>query len=419
VADDQAVIPAGEAIAGRLLNGLGCAHRPWSWTPPFCASTPRELLGREGLAAELCNRVTRGRTLDEAQAYGCDLWCQERALAIGAQERLDLRCHHLDTTSVARRGASVPARDEHASTSPHGSCSDHRPDLKPAVLALRGSHEGGVPVVRKHGDGPTSDREMFQARAQALMTAFTHAPSPRSLRADATRDQADNAPNRRALGLIPRLPTTLGPVSPVITHALTWETWHPRDETTRDQRLELCHEGMAPRWRVVHSPAALARAEPTGNTAQPRASETLARPLFHLHATRFPTPEAAQDALGPWAPGWTDPPVDASRRPAPQRETGKGRPTPKTPLQASEWHIDAHVRPEDEALRRQTHGKACCGLGTTSGASPWRDTEVMAADNGPARGEGGCRGHNDPLVLVASLWVQTPSRVQGLWRVTT
>jgi transposase len=335
------------------------------------------------------------------------------------QESIDLRGNHLDTTSFALSGAYVPERDEHAITITRGYSRDHRPDLKPAVLALLVSHDGGGPCVSKRWDGHTSDRAMFQARAQALMTAVKNAPSPRSLMADTKRYHADHASNLRALGLITRIPHTIGPVSPVITPALTWATWHPRDETTRDQRLALCHDGMAQRWLVVPSQAALARAETTVTKARQRESETIARPLFHLQAPRFPTPEAAQDARGTLAKAWKYHPVDASRFTEHTRYPGTGRPTPKTPLKAIEWHIDAHVRPEDEPRRSQTHGQACCVLGTHIGASQLSDTAVMAAYTGQARVEGGCRFLNDPLFLVSSLLVKQPSRVHGLLMVMT
>jgi hypothetical protein len=219
--------------------------------------------------------------------------------------------------------------------------------------------------------------------------------------------------------VITRIPNPIGPVSQVITPALTGDPWHPRAETTRDPRRERCHDGMAQRWLVVPSQAALARAETTVNTARPREDETLATPLVPLPATRFPPPEAAQGALGTVAQGWTYHQVDARRRTAHQRYTGQGRPTPKTPLKALAWHIDAHVRPEDEALRRPTPGKAGCVLGTTSCASPLRDTEVMAASTGQARVAGGCRWLTDPLFFVSSLCVTKPSRLHGRLMVMT
>jgi transposase len=419
VPDEQEVITPGEAVAGMILNGLGFANRPLSLTPQFFASKPLDLLFREGIEAEMFNRFKLGRTLDEAQAYGCDLLFQELALAICAHEGIDLRFNHLDTTSFALSGEYVPERDEHAITITHGYSRDHRPDLKQAVLELMVSHDGSVPFVSKSWDGHTSDSEIFQARAQALMTAFKNAPSPRYLIADAKLYHADTAPNLRALGFITRIPNTIGPVSQVITQALTWDTWHPLDETTRYQRLELCHYGMAQRWLVVHSQAALARAETTVNKARQREYETIAMQLFHLQAKRFPTPEAAQGALGTLAKGWKYHQVDASRLTEHKRYTGKGRPTPKTPLKAIEWQIDAHVRPEDEALRSQTQGKACFVLGTNICASQLSDTEVIVAYKGQARGEGGFRFLKDPLFFVSSLFVKKPSRVQGLLMVMT
>jgi hypothetical protein len=68
VPDQQDVLTPGAAVAGMILNGLGCAHRPWSLTPPFFASKPLELLWHDGIRAEMCTRFTLGRTLDEAEA---------------------------------------------------------------------------------------------------------------------------------------------------------------------------------------------------------------------------------------------------------------------------------------------------------------------------------------------------------------
>jgi transposase len=119
-----------------------------------------------------------------------------------------------------------------------GDSKDHRPDRKHAVLALMVSQDGGGPVGSKSWDGHTSDITVFQERAQALVAAFQNAPSPRDLIADSKRSHADKAPNRQTLGCITRSPNTLGAVSPVIAHALAWDTWRPLDDQTRDQGLE-------------------------------------------------------------------------------------------------------------------------------------------------------------------------------------
>src|ERR671919_804066 len=73
VPDEHERITPGEAVAGMILNGLGFANRPLSLTPQFFANKPLDLLFRECMRAEMFNRFTLGRILDEAYAYGCDL----------------------------------------------------------------------------------------------------------------------------------------------------------------------------------------------------------------------------------------------------------------------------------------------------------------------------------------------------------
>ena len=392
VPDAQAVLTPGEAVAGMLLNGVGFAKRPLSLTPQFLAHTPLDLLLREGLEAEHCNRVKLGRTLDEASTYGCDVLLQELALAVCAQEGIDQRFNHLDPTSFSLPGEYVPDSDEHAMTITHGYSKDHRPDLKQVVLARMGSQDGGVPSVSNSGDGHPSDIHVFQERAQALMTAFAPTPSPRYLIADAKRSHADTAPHLKHMGFITRIPNTLGVVSPVSRQALTWDTWHPVDANIRSQCLEFCHDGMAQRWLVVSAQAAFERAAATLKNATPSEDEAITKALFHLQAPRFPTPEAAQDALAAVAQRWQDHQVASSHLTEHTRYAGNGRPTPRTPRKASPWPIQAHVRPLDEVRGYHQHVQACVVLGTHMNASELSDPEVIAAAKRQSRVEGafGC-----------------------------
>jgi transposase len=241
VPDAQEKITSGEAVVGMILNGLGFANRPLSLTPQFFANKPLDLLFRQGIDAEMFNRFKLGRTLDAAYAYGCDLLFEELALSICAQEGIDLRFNHLDTTSFSLTGEYLPDHDEHAIRITHGYSKDHRPDLKQAVLALLVSQDGGVPFVSKSWDGNTADTQVFQQRAEALMRAFKGTPSPRYLVADAKLYCEDTAPHLAQLGFITRIPATLKVVAQVLDQALEWDTWPPLDADTRYQPLEWCH----------------------------------------------------------------------------------------------------------------------------------------------------------------------------------
>ena len=179
IPDAQEEINPGEAVAGMILNGLGFANRPLSLTPQFFTNKPLDLLFRPGVRAEMFHRLKLGRTLDEVHAYGCDLLCSEVALAVCAQERIEQRFHHLDTTSFSLSGDDVPERDERAIHITHGYSKDHRPDLKQVVLEVLVSQDGGVPLVSQSWDGHTSDTQIFKERAEALMAAFASSPTPR------------------------------------------------------------------------------------------------------------------------------------------------------------------------------------------------------------------------------------------------
>lgn len=419
VPDAQEEITPGEAVAGMILNGLGFANRPLSLTPQFFANKPLDLLFRKGVQAAMFNRFKLGRTLDEVHAYGCDLLFSELALAVCVQESIEQRFNHLDTTSFSLSGDYVPESDEQAIRITHGYSKDHRPDLKQVVLELMVSQDGGIPLVSKSWDGNASDTQVFQERAEALMRAFASSPTPRYLVADAKLYTEDTAATLAKLGFITRIPGTLKLVSQVITQALQWDLWHRLEETTRYHRIELCHYGMAQRWLVVSSQAARERAAASVTKAQQREWEAIEKQLFHLQATRFARPEAAQAALAALATSWRYHQVDTSDVIEHKHYAGKGRPTPTSPSKASDWQIHAQARPDQERLASRKQQSACFVIGTNIAANHLSDPEVIRAYKAQAQAEGGFRFLKDPLFFVSSLFVKKPCRIQGLLMVMT
>jgi transposase len=251
------------------------------------------------------------------------------------------------------------------------------------------------------------------------MSAFKDTPTPRYLVADAKLYCEDNATHLAQFGFITRIPATLKVVSQVIAQALQGNTWLFFDDTTRYQPLALCHDGMAQRWLVVSSQAALERAEATLKRAIQREDEAIQKQLFHLQAQRFGTPEAAQEALCALPKRWKYHHIESFHLTEHKRYAGKGRPTPHTPLKAPQWQIEGQVRADDEAIEQDKQTKACYVLGTTIDASELSDAEVIAASKGQAHVEGGFRFLKDPLFFVSSLFVKKPTRIAGLLMVMT
>jgi hypothetical protein len=332
---------------------------------------------------------------------------------------MEPRGHHLDTTSCALRGDDVPERAEQAMRLTPGDSKDHRPDLKPAVVAWIVSPDGGVPLVRTSWDGQASETQMFQERAPALIKAWARSPTPRQLVAEAKRDPEDPAAPRATLGVITRMPGTLTLVSQVSSQALPWGTWPALQDTTRDQGLAWCHDGIAPRWLVVSSPAALERAEARVTHAPPREWAPRAKPLVHVHAPRVETPEAAQAALAVLATSWRAHPVATTGVIEHQRDAGQGRPPPTSPITSRDWQIRVQARPDQERIAWRKPQGAGVVLGTHLDASHVSASPVLQAYKAHSQVESGCRLLKAPLCLVAALLVKPPCRMPGRLMVMT
>jgi len=203
------------------------------------------------------------------------------------QEGIDGRFNHLDTTSFSLSGDYVPSRVWRRFTL-RMATQDHRPDLKQAILELMVSQDGGVPFVSQSWDGNTSDTQIFQERAQALITTLKHSPRPRfGGRLETLRQR--QCGQSKAFASITRIPSTLKLVKQVICQASSGTV----AQLGCDHALSKC--GVMPLWHgpalvVVYSEAAFTRAEATVTKAQQRNLRRSPKQLLHLHARRFETP---------------------------------------------------------------------------------------------------------------------------------
>jgi transposase len=419
IPDDQEGITTGEAVAGMILNGLGFSDRPISLAPQFFANKPVALLLREGVSADHFNRFKLGRSLDKVFTYGCDTLFSEVALAVCKQEGIALQFTCLDTTSFSLTGAYVPETDTQAIAITHGYSKDHRPDLKQAVLELMVSQDGGVPLMSQRWDGNASDTVVFKERYEALVTQFAASEAPRYLIADAKLYTEANAVNLARLPFITRIPETLKVTQQLIAQAWAWGEWQPLDETVRYQRVELCHYGMAQRWLVVSSQDAWQRAAHTLAQARAKEAEQVQTQLFHLQAQRFPSETDARATLEMIAQRWRYHQVAQVSLTPHSQYARKGRPTPETPIKATQWQIHASVMVDAAKITHQQQRKACFVLGTTIPDTALTDAEVVAGYKGQSAVERGFRFLKDPVFFVSSLFVKKPSRIQGLLTVMT
>jgi transposase len=246
-------------------------------------------------------------------------------------------------------------------------------------------------MASKCWDGNASDSQIFQERAEALVTTFARSEVPRYLVADAKLYSEDSAVHLAKLGFLTRIPATLKLVSQVISQALQGALWHDMDEGTRYQPIALCHYGMAQRWLVVCSQAARERAEKSVNHAQQREGEAIKKQLFHLQAKRFETPDAAQATLATVSKSWRYHHVDTHHLLEHKRYERQGRPSAETPLKSIAWQMHVQVRLDQAAIEAHKQHQACYVIGTNIEASQLSDGAIIAAYKAQSHAEGGFR----------------------------
>jgi len=135
---------------------------------------------------------------------------------------------------------------------------------------------------------------------------------------------------------------------------------------------------MAQRWLVVFSRAAAWRAETTIDRAQHQEYEAIQQQLLHLPAQRFASQTVAPEALAKLCKKWRYHHCDFYAFTAHKRYDKKGRPRPDTPIKATEWHIEAQVKPDAGRIKHAKQLGACYVIGSNMPCDPLNDIEVIA-----------------------------------------
>src|ERR1700722_4247119 len=138
--DKREILTNGQIVAGLVINGLGFASRPLMLSPQFFEGKALEILFEPGIKAEHFNRRRIGRALDEISAFGCEKLFNFMAISLCAQEGVETKFAHADTTSIALHGEyKTEEVDENGNqieqklSITYGYSKDKRPDLKQVV----------------------------------------------------------------------------------------------------------------------------------------------------------------------------------------------------------------------------------------------------------------------------------------------
>ena len=128
---------------------------------------------------------------------------------------------------------------------------------------------------------------------------------------------------------------------------------------------------------------------------------------------------AAPAALAGLAKSWRYQQVDTAQVIAHKHDTGTGRPPPSRPIPSLAWQMRAPGRPDHKRIAFHQQQGAGFVIGTNIDVSPVSAPAVIRAYKAQAQAAGGLRFLKDPVFFVASLFVKTPCRSQGLRMVMT
>jgi transposase len=206
-------VTVGNAVKAMVRKGLGVVHQQRYLVPMFFQNKPTQRLVAPGIEAPQLHDDTLGRAFDTLYAAG--VTARYRLIAGTAAQRLGLTptVAHLDRTSVHGDGHyhSSQEPDEPVMHMTRGYSRDHRPDLTHVMLALRGEHHAGIPVLMTPLSGTTRDARDVGPVVTAPMRQLQTTDGTTCLVADSARYRAENRQKLADTGVtwITRVPATV------------------------------------------------------------------------------------------------------------------------------------------------------------------------------------------------------------------
>lgn len=412
-------VSVGTATVAMVLNGLGFSNRQLYLVSQFFEDKPVEHLLRRGLSTAELNDDCLGRTLDWLYAH--DVTTLFAGLALRARQAfgVSLRRLHADTTSFAVSGDYQPPEgdlDVQTIAVTYGYSRDHREDLKQWMLALVTSGEG-IPQFLQPLDGHASDKvalpqvilELTRQLRASGETAGVYVADG-GLYSEANM----RALNEAEVAWVSRVPETSSLAQAVVRdEPVVWQHSDDAQVAWWSRTLELPQGGE--RWLVVRSREGEQRARATLQRRVEREQAQWEKRWRHLSHRAFSCAPDAQAALErerqlmpPWLAVYTG--VVAV-----PKYGHRGRPRRGAAPAEQEWHVQAELRLDPDALEREVRRKAAFLVATNildTIALP--NLALIQTYKAQSAVERGFAFLKDPLFLASSVFVKKPQRIMAL-----
>lgn len=423
---EQEHVSAGQVVKALLLNCMGFLSAPLYLFSQFFEGKATEHLIGPGVEPAHLNDTRIGRVLDKLYHYGVTKLFVMIALAVVKTFGVDLRCAHLDATSLSVSGqyldsstkSSAAEGVECADVVPvkitHGYSRDHRSDLKQFVLNLINSGDGDIPLFLQVGNGNDIDSSTFVPLIDEFKCQWSQ-QQPQVFVGDAALFSADNI---KALGTTPwisRVPASISAAAALL-QGLEPELFAP--SAVKGYTIaEVCttYGGIRQRWLVVESQQ---RKDAALKQLQKRIDKTFEEQTSALNTLKAKTFRCEADAKA--AAAAFDKTLKyhtlAQIQVHPKAHYAKaGRPRKDDVPTHYTYQLSAPLVLDEAKVQKYRRQAGRFILATNLlDENTWSHDEVLREYKNQQSCERGFRFIKDPLFFASSVFLKTPRRIVAL-----
>ena len=418
------VVSPGQSVVAMIINGLGFTNRRLYLTDQFFESKPiNRLLDAPEIEAKDITDYTLAHTLDEISAYGPSKLYGGVAFEVAIENDLLSTVNHLDTTSFSTEGEYDVEEKENVIKVTHGFSKDHRPDLKQVVLSLVTNGPGAMPVWMDALDGNSSDKKSFHETIKRVETFKQQMNTDKNFKwvADSALYTKAGLLKDNTYLWLTRVPETISEARALVEVDDSQIDWIDADKGYKTAAFFRNYGDIEQRWLLVFSEQAYAREKKTFDKKLEKLQEALKKKLWHLGSEKFNCADDANKAMTAIIISkdakFFD--VTVTVKPILKYEK-KGRPGPEDKQIATGYVVETSIERNVERINTYLNRKGRFVLATNDLDEKEYGNEKMLNEYKEQQDvEQGFKFLKDPWFMVDSIFLKTPSRIQGLMVVMT
>ena len=291
-------VTVGEAVVAMVLNAMGFTGRPLYLTPRFYESRPVDTLIREGLESKDFHDYSLGTALDALYEQGITELFFSVASQILADQGIETRFAHLDSTTFSVYGEYNSEGEEVGDGVVHitkGYSKDNAPELNQVVAQMISVNKSALPLWIEALSGNSNDKKAFRETVGKFQKQFQEDQRPYMVGDSAFYTKENIVSCGDEIQWVSRVPETLKEVKDLY-YSIAGEEMIPIGGGYRYIRVGSEYGGVPQRWLVIFSEKAYQREMKTFRKNLEKELEKKEKELKHLRNTAYACAEDAEKA---------------------------------------------------------------------------------------------------------------------------